>query len=156
MDIRRKIGDASIKLRDLASSTRNTVSAKADNVAMELREVRESISTSGSSNLEQYVDRVFPKTTAPAYVLHHSNKADDYTVHFDLTQVLSQLDAGVLSRPGVVLYGGRSGIDRELLSERVTHEFLSEMKIHEQRVKELAEHTRREHRDALGKSIKNI
>ncbi len=156
MDIQKKIGDASSKLKDLVSATGSSVSNKADSVAMQLREVRELISVSGSSNLEQYVDRVFPKSAAPAYVLHHSNKINDYTVHFDLTHVLSQLDAGILSRPSVVLYSGRSDIDRDLLSKQVTQEFLSEMKVHEQRVKELAESKKSEHRNALNKSVKNI
>lgn len=156
MDIPKKIEEASNKLKELVSSARSSVSKNADNVLMELSAVRESISTTGSSNLEQYVDRVFPKSTAPAYILHHSNTENDYSVHFDLTHVLSKLDAGILSRPGVILYSGRSDIDRELLSKRVTDEFLTEMKVHEQRVKDLAESTRREHRDALGKSVKSI
>lgn len=156
MDIPKKIGDASNKLKKLASSARDSVSKNADKVSMELKVVRSTISETGSSNLEQYVDRVFPRCTAPAYILHHSSSVNDYSVHFDLTYVLSQLNSGILSRPSVILYSGRSDIDRELLSERVIKEFMIEMKVHEQRVKDLAESTRREHRDALGKSVKNV
>ena len=156
MRIQKKIEDTSNRLKELLSSARTSVSENTDIVMMELRSVRESIITTGSSNLEEYVDRIFPRSTAPAYILHHSNRADDYSVHFDLTHILSQLDAGILSRPGVLLYSGRSDIDREILSKRVTEEFLNEMKVHEQRVRDLAESTRRQHRDALGKSLKNI
>lgn len=154
--MRNFIGNASNKLKKLASSTGNMVSSRADNIAMELRNIREAISMSSTSSLEQYLDRVFPKSTAPAYIIHNSNAVNDYAVHFNLSQVLAQLDAGILSRPCVVLYCGRSDIDRDILSKRVTQEFLKEMSKHEQRVKELAERDRAKHRESLEKSVNRV
>ncbi len=156
MDVKQKIISAAEKLKELASGAGDTVSRSADKLSLELLEVRENIARTGSEQLEQRINKLFPKTSAPAYVLHHSNECDDYSVHFDLTHVLSLLDAGILARPSVVLYAGRSDIDREQLSERVTTEFLSEMKFHEARVKALAEEDARKHRDALDGSISKV
>ena len=156
MAAKQKIIDATKRLKELATGASDSVSKSADKLSMELREVRTSIASVGSEQLEQRIDKIFPKTSAPAYVLHHSNASDDYSVHFDLSHVLSLLDSGVLARPSVVLYAGRSDIDREQLSERVSAEFLSEMKNHEARVKAVAIEDARKHRDALDGSISKV
>jgi len=151
--MKEKLTSAIGKVGDLASNVTDAVSNRASRLSLEIQEMSNSLSETGIEAFESNVNRVFPKTSAPAYIVHHSNEPENYTVHFDLNDVLSHLKNGVLARPTIQLYSGRSDIDRDQLSERVMDEFEKEMNEHKERVAEIARASSREHRDTLDKSL---
>ena len=73
------------------------------------------------------VDRVFPECPAPAFMMPTGPGVEDYVIVFDLDEITDKLRSGLLVRPQIEVWSGKTGdYDLEHFGQELVQDFVQQ------------------------------
>lgn len=81
----------------------------------------------GNQVYEKLLLSLTEECVVPAYIVHDSADADDYSIYFQVREITENLRKGVFVRPKIELWSGRSDLNRARLSKNLRHEFVRQL-----------------------------